>query len=172
VCACVSLACALLTQRAKRPETRQPVARIDICTAQEKGVVLSGLLVDERKHGLGGHTLLTLVRSKALSSEASQKHGEPLLPQVCRFTITFIVSARTLCEKVCGCQARLLLRRCRSAWLLPLSEDCVSAAWLPQRGHCSVARVGRLRKGAENRRRQRAARPGVSRAGDQDYCRR
>jgi hypothetical protein len=87
VCACVSLACAQMTLRAKRPETRQPAERIDICTAQEKGVVLSGLLVDERKHGLGGHTLLTLVRSKALSSESSQKHGEPLLPQVCRLSI-------------------------------------------------------------------------------------
>ena len=83
----MSLARARMTLRAKRPETRQPAARLDICTAQEKGVVLSGLLVDERKHGLGGHTLLTLVRSKALSSEASQKHGEPLLPQVSRLTI-------------------------------------------------------------------------------------
>ena len=119
VCACVSLACAQMTLRAKRPETRQPAERIDICTAQEKGVVLSGLLVDERKHGLGGHTLLTLVRSKALSSESSQKHGEPLLPQVCRLTIAFIVSARTLCAKVCECQTRLLLRLCRSARLMP-----------------------------------------------------
>ena len=48
---------------------------------EEKGVVLSGLLVDERKHGLGGHTLLTLVRNKALGAETSKKDGEPLLPQ-------------------------------------------------------------------------------------------
>ena len=45
-------------------------------------MVLSGLLVDERKHGLGGHTLITLVRNKALGAEASRKDGEPLLPQV------------------------------------------------------------------------------------------
>ena len=50
---------------------------------QEKGVVLSGLLIDDRKHGLGGHTLLTLVRNKALGGDASKKDGEPLLPQVC-----------------------------------------------------------------------------------------
>jgi len=48
---------------------------------EEKGIVLSGLVVDERKHGLGGHTLLTLVRNKALGGEASKKDGEPLLPQ-------------------------------------------------------------------------------------------
>lgn len=48
-------------------------------------MVLSGLLVDERKHGLGGHTLMTLVRNKALGAEASRKDGEPLLPQVRRW---------------------------------------------------------------------------------------
>ena len=72
----VELECA-----AEETATKEEQQSLTLKQLEEKGVVLSGLVVDERKHGLGGHTLLTLVRSKALGGEASKKDGEPLLPQ-------------------------------------------------------------------------------------------
>jgi superfamily I DNA and/or RNA helicase len=66
---------------AEETATKEEQQSMTLKQLEEKGVVLSGLTVDERKHGLGGHTLLTLVRYKALGGESSKKDGEPLLPQ-------------------------------------------------------------------------------------------
>ena len=65
------------------------------------------------------------------------------------------------------CSVAILTLRSEGA---SVTAVCICTARLPQRRHRGVARVRRLLKDAKARRQQRAPRPGVSRAGNQDYC--
>ena len=78
-----------MERMAEEAQTADEQETLSLKQLEERGVVIGSLVLTERKHGLGGRTLVTLCRSKALGGKKNDKGktessgSEPLLPAHC-----------------------------------------------------------------------------------------
>ncbi|KAJ1478939.1 hypothetical protein T484DRAFT_1816213 [Baffinella frigidus] len=69
------LAMVEIEREAEEGQTKADHEGLTLKQLEEKGVVLSSLAIWERKQGLGGRTLITLARDRALSSKEQVRQG-------------------------------------------------------------------------------------------------
>eukprot|EP00960_Hanusia_phi_P019339 571247-Hanusia_phi.AAC.1 len=78
-----------MERRAEEAQTAEEQESLNLKQLEERGVVIGSLVLTEQKHGLGGRTLVTLSRSKALGGKKNDKGrtessgSDPLLPAHC-----------------------------------------------------------------------------------------
>ena len=131
--------------RPQEGQTKSDLEGLTLKQLEEKGVVLSSLTIWERRQGLGGRTLITLARDRALTSKENAKHGgkgdgQALLPAH-RFSAGDIVCLRDqstpgaplpplphapLCCTRGGCQ-----RMCSHVSLPPSQATCTDHSSSP-----------------------------------------